>query len=187
MPSESGGPGRRLDGRFVYTANAGSGSISGFSVRHDGALHLTSADGLTGSTGTGSRPTNMVQSRDGRFLYSLNNGNGTISAFQVKADGTLASLTLTSGLPANPASLGVVVACRGPSAARVASAPLVGGWPNPGRADGCATVDVKHGPVAAQYASLLPSSTGDKSVRADQFKAVAGPTIPVRRGRLPAR
>lgn len=93
------------NGRVVYTANAGSGSISGFAVEHDGGLHLLDPSGVTGSTGSGSHPTDMVQSRDGRFLYSLNNGNGTISAFGVGPNGSLHSLTTVTWLPTSSAGL----------------------------------------------------------------------------------
>jgi 6-phosphogluconolactonase (cycloisomerase 2 family) len=93
------------DGRFIYTANAGSGTISGFQVGNDGSLHLLDQNGVTGSTGSGSHPTDMVQSRDGRFLYSLNNGNGTISAFGVGPNGSLQSLTTVTGLPTSSAGL----------------------------------------------------------------------------------
>ncbi len=93
------------DGRFAYTANAGSGSISGYRVDHAGRLHLLDADGQTGITGDGSHPTDMVQSGDGRFLYSLNNGNGTISAFRVGPNGSLQSLMGVSGLPTSSAGL----------------------------------------------------------------------------------
>lgn len=93
------------DGRFVYTANAGSGSISGYRVDHNGGVHLLNPDGRTGITGDGSHPTDMAQSRDGRFLYSLNNGNGTISAFRAARDGSLQSLMVLSGLPTSSAGL----------------------------------------------------------------------------------
>jgi len=93
------------DGRFIYTANAGSGTISGFGVDHDGSLHLLDPSGVIGSTGSGSHPTDMVQSRDGRFLYSLNNGNGTISAFGVGPKGSLHTLMTVSGLPTSSAGL----------------------------------------------------------------------------------
>jgi 6-phosphogluconolactonase len=87
------------NGRFVYTANAGSGSISGFAVDREGNLTLLGTDGRTGVTGSGSHPTDMAFSGNGRFLYSLNNGNGTIGAFHVKADGSLDALPGLSGLP----------------------------------------------------------------------------------------
>lgn len=93
------------DGRFVYTANAGSGSISGFRVGPNGTLDLLDPSGETGLTGSGSHPTDMAQSRNGRFLYSLNNGNGTISAFGSNADGSLHPLMTISGLPTTCAGL----------------------------------------------------------------------------------
>jgi 6-phosphogluconolactonase len=93
------------DGRFVYTANAGSGSISGFRVGPHGSLALLDVGGLTGMTGNGSHPTDMAQSRDGRFLYSLNNGNGTVSAFRVQPDGSIESLMVINGLPTSTAGL----------------------------------------------------------------------------------
>jgi 6-phosphogluconolactonase (cycloisomerase 2 family) len=93
------------NGRFVYTANAGSGTISGFQVDHHGSLNLLDVDGRTGMTGTGSHPTDMVESRDGRFLYSLNNGNGTISAFSASHDGSLSLVMTLNGLPTSSAGL----------------------------------------------------------------------------------
>jgi 6-phosphogluconolactonase len=91
--------------RFVYTANAGSGSISGFSVGHDGSLHLLDADGRTAVTGDGSHPVDMTESRDGRFLYNLSNGNGTLGAFRVRSDGSLQPLTVVNGIPTSAAGL----------------------------------------------------------------------------------
>lgn len=93
------------DGHFAYTANAGSGTISGFEVAPDGSLSLVTSSGQTGVTGAGTHPTDMAESDDGRFLYSLNNGNGTIGAFRAKADGTLEPLTGAGGLPTTAAGL----------------------------------------------------------------------------------
>ena len=45
----------------------------------------------------------MAQSGDGRFLYSLNNGNGTISVFRVKSDGSFKPLIVVSGIPTSAA------------------------------------------------------------------------------------
>ena len=93
------------DGRFVYTANAGSGSISGFSVGPHGSLALLNADGRTAVTGDDSHPVDMAQSRDGRFLYNLANGDGTLHGFKVKNDGSLESVTVVSGIPTSAAGL----------------------------------------------------------------------------------
>jgi 6-phosphogluconolactonase len=85
------------DGRFTYTTNTGSASISGYRVGRDGELSLLDADGVTGATGPG--PIDMALSRGSRFLYSLNSGDGTISGFRVGDDGGLTSIGGASGLP----------------------------------------------------------------------------------------
>jgi len=60
-----------LDERFAYTANAGSGSLSSFSVAPDGALQLLNPGGIAAVVGVGSHPVDMAVSRDGKFLVSL--------------------------------------------------------------------------------------------------------------------
>jgi 6-phosphogluconolactonase len=86
------------NGRFAYTTNTGSGSISGYRVRHGGSLALLDADGRTGLTGPG--PIDMALTRSSRILYSLNSGDGTISGFRVQADGGLSPIGGASDLPA---------------------------------------------------------------------------------------
>lgn len=86
-----------LDERFAYTANAGSGSLSGFSVAPDGTLHLLSPSGITAVTGVGSHPVDMAVSRDGRFLFSLANGNGTLNSFRVTSSGALQPVGVATG------------------------------------------------------------------------------------------
>jgi 6-phosphogluconolactonase (cycloisomerase 2 family) len=93
------------DGRFAYTANAGSGTLSGFSVGSDGSLHLLDASGVTADIGAGSHPVDMVVSRDGRFLFALANGNGTVGTFRVNSDGSLDSLGFVNGIPTSAAGL----------------------------------------------------------------------------------
>jgi 6-phosphogluconolactonase len=85
------------NGRFAYTTNTGSGSISGFRISHDGELSLLDADGRTGVSGPA--PIDMALSRNSRFLYSLNSGDGSISGFRVGPDGSLAPIATTTGLP----------------------------------------------------------------------------------------
>lgn len=93
------------DGRFTYTANAGSGSISGYRVGHDGSLELLDADGRTAVIGDGSHPVDMAQSHDGRFLYNLANGDGTLHGFRVGENGSLEPVTELSGIPTSAAGL----------------------------------------------------------------------------------
>ncbi len=78
------------NGKFAYTTNAGSGSISSYRIGKDGSLTLLEA--AAGLTGAGSSPIDMALSKDGRFVYALNAGTHTISAFRVMADGSLEAL-----------------------------------------------------------------------------------------------
>ena len=87
------------DGRFAYTANAGSGSVSGFAVAADGALSLITPGGVTGDVGPGSTPLDMGLSRDNRFLDVLEGATGTIAAFAVGRDGALEAMPDTPPTP----------------------------------------------------------------------------------------
>src|SRR5207249_5907646 len=62
------------NGRYAYTANAGGGSISGFSVGQDGSLTLLDASGATASLGAGSHPLDEAVSGNGQYLYNLTDG-----------------------------------------------------------------------------------------------------------------
>jgi 6-phosphogluconolactonase len=85
------------NGRFTYTTNTGSASISGYRIGHSGELTLLDADGVTGATGPG--PIDMALTRGSRFLFSLNSGAGTISGFRVGSDGSLTPVGGAGGLP----------------------------------------------------------------------------------------
>src|SRR5262249_15627348 len=85
------------NGRFAYTANTGSGTISGYRISPNGELALLNSDGVTGITGPNSSPADMTFSFNNRFLY-CRGGNGTISAFLVNPDGSLSALEGISGL-----------------------------------------------------------------------------------------
>jgi len=87
------------DGRFAYTTNAGSGSVSGYRIAFDGTITLLDTNGVTGNTGGGSGPIDMALSNNSRYLFTLNGGNNTIGAFQVHADGSLSPLPGASGIP----------------------------------------------------------------------------------------
>ena len=93
------------DEHYAYTADAASGTLSGFSVAANGSLHLLEADGVAAVIGNGSHPVDMAPSNDGHFLFSLANGNGTLNAFRIAADGSLKSLGTASGIPASAAGL----------------------------------------------------------------------------------
>jgi 6-phosphogluconolactonase (cycloisomerase 2 family) len=92
-------------GRFAYTTNAGSGSISGYFVGTDGSLTLLDADGVTASTGAGSGPIDEALSRDGRYLYVLARSAGRVAAFRIRPDGSLQPVDAQEGLPTSAAGL----------------------------------------------------------------------------------
>ncbi|MGZ4739931.1 MAG: beta-propeller fold lactonase family protein [Ilumatobacteraceae bacterium] len=80
------------DGRFAFTTNAASGTISSYRIARDGSLTLVAA--VAGTPGTG--PTDIAQSSDGRFLYARVR-NGDVAAFAVGFDGSLTSLGAATG------------------------------------------------------------------------------------------
>jgi 6-phosphogluconolactonase len=91
------------NGRFAYTTNTGSNSISGYSVDRDGDLTLLDADGKTAVTGA--TPIDAALSRSSRFLYELSVGAREIGAFRVGSDGSLEPLGAVGGLPAGAVGL----------------------------------------------------------------------------------
>jgi 6-phosphogluconolactonase len=89
------------NGRFVYTANAGGASISGFAVARDGSIALASTTPL----GAGAHPLDEAVSSDGRFLYVLVDGRHTVGTFRIGADGGLTPLSEAGVLPAGAVGL----------------------------------------------------------------------------------
>jgi len=79
------------DGRFVYTANSGTATISGYSIGANGTL--TPLPGtIQGSNPSGAANIDITISSNGKFLYTLNTGNGTIGIFAIHKDGSLTNL-----------------------------------------------------------------------------------------------
>ncbi len=97
------------NGRFAYTTNTMSGTISGFTIAADGNITLLESDGQSGQTGDGSGPIDLALDRLSLHLYSLNGGDGSISAFRVASDGELIVLADggITGLPAGANGLAV--------------------------------------------------------------------------------
>jgi 6-phosphogluconolactonase (cycloisomerase 2 family) len=93
------------DGRYAYSSNTGSKSISGFSVTPAGELTLLNSTGISGATG-GAAASSVI-SPDGKFLYVLNDGGVTISSFAIADDGSLTSGKTVAGLPASADGLAI--------------------------------------------------------------------------------
>ncbi len=83
------------NGRYAYTTNTASNTISLYGVQRGGQLSLL--QGIAATSGAG--PIDAAISPDGRRLFVLNAGNDTISSFSVARDGTLGSLSSVGGVP----------------------------------------------------------------------------------------
>jgi 6-phosphogluconolactonase (cycloisomerase 2 family) len=78
---------------FFFGANAGSGSVSGFTV--DASGHPT----LVGTTVVGAGAIDLDASRGGQFLYVQLGGLGSIGMEKVNANGSLTSLGTIGNSP----------------------------------------------------------------------------------------
>ncbi|MGH9499350.1 MAG: lactonase family protein [Terriglobales bacterium] len=95
------------DGRFAYTTNTGSGTVSGYAVGYTGQLQLLNPNGITADLGGSSSPIDLAFSNDARFLYVLGPGTGIIDGFGVAASGALTMGTQATGLPGSTSGLAV--------------------------------------------------------------------------------
>lgn len=87
------------NGRFGYTTNTASGTLSGFAIGRDGRLRLLDPDGVTAESPGG--PIDVDFSRNSRFLYVLNASANTLGAFRVHGgNGSLQPIQVLGGLPA---------------------------------------------------------------------------------------
>lgn len=93
------------DGRFAYTSNAGSKTISGFGVTPAGDLTLLNSTGVSGTTGAAAG--SSVVSPDGKSLYVLYEGGVSISAYAIADDGSLTPVETVTRLPAGADGLAI--------------------------------------------------------------------------------
>ena len=91
------------DGRFAYTANAGSSSVSSYRIARSGRIELVSA--VAGSTGANAGALDLAVAADGRQLFALASRSLQIVSFRVGHDGSLTALGAGVGLPAGSAGL----------------------------------------------------------------------------------
>ena len=88
------------NGKFAYTTNAGSASISSYRIARNGTLTLMNP--VAGVTGAGA--VDMAFNGSSSFLYALGSAGHTISMFAMQAGGRLAALG-SIGVPAGVAGL----------------------------------------------------------------------------------
>lgn len=84
-------------GRYVYTSNTGSGSVSSYALASSGALTLLNS--IAANTGAMSAPIDMALTNGSRYLYVHAAGLQTVESFRVEADGSLTPIGSVGGLP----------------------------------------------------------------------------------------
>lgn len=91
------------NGRFVFVANTGSASLSGYAVTQ-GALSLLDPDGKSGVTGAG--PADLAITQNSQNLYNLSGGAHTITSFNVsQSTGALSVAAAPLTVPAGAVGL----------------------------------------------------------------------------------
>lgn len=73
-------------GSFLYTSNAGSGSVTGFAAGAGGSLTNL------GNTGTGGGTVDSSATSDGAFLYVQTGAAGAVYAYRIGSDGSLTAV-----------------------------------------------------------------------------------------------
>jgi 6-phosphogluconolactonase len=95
------------DGRYLFTVNTGSTSISSYRILRDGSLSYLST--IAFSSGTGIRPFDARLDPSGADLYVVDAALGAVSAFAVDG-GTLSELAVSPfKIPAGATPFGIVV------------------------------------------------------------------------------
>ena len=93
------------DGRYAYVTNTGSDSVTGYGINQNrGYIARLDADGVTGFTGEGSAPTDVIN-LGSHALFVLNSALGTVDAFLIGSDGSLDFHTEATGIPGAPTGL----------------------------------------------------------------------------------
>jgi hypothetical protein len=82
-------------GSFLYGANAGSGTLTSWSVAKDGTTSVLAPVAATTAKG----PIDLAATENGRFVYVLSAVAGEVDAFATRSDGSLVPAGVTGGLP----------------------------------------------------------------------------------------
>jgi len=95
------------DGRYLFTVNTGSGSISRYRITHRGALILLGSTAVKASGGVGAVDARL--SPDGRTLYVDESKIGAVGAFAVSGGDLTELASSPVSLPAGATPAGIVV------------------------------------------------------------------------------
>jgi 6-phosphogluconolactonase (cycloisomerase 2 family) len=96
-----------VDGKYLYTSNAGTSSISGFTLGTGGSL--TALPGtVVADNPAGSTNIDVAVSADGKHVYTLNTAKGTVGEFAVDLKtGQLSFVGVQGTLPAAAGANGI--------------------------------------------------------------------------------
>ena len=86
------------NGKWAYVSNAGSSTISGFSIGQGGAL-TPIAGTVVGTNPEGSINLDITVSGDSKYVFTLNSGSGAIGVFAIQPNGALSNVDEVGGLP----------------------------------------------------------------------------------------
>jgi len=92
------------NGRFAYTTNTASGTITGYSLDRRGALTILDPTGVSGSLRAGAAPIDFDFGNSG-VLFVLDSANDEIVAFRRDSRGGLHPLAGSLALPDGAAGL----------------------------------------------------------------------------------
>ena len=98
-------------GSFLYTSDAGSGSITVYSISFDGT-NLTEVQNFTIS-GTGATPGNLAFDPTGAYLYCLDNVHATLHVLDINSSTgflTEPNAPIAINVPAGEEPLGIATA-----------------------------------------------------------------------------
>lgn len=80
------------DGKYAYTSNTGSRTVSLYRIHPNGSLDYIDSIYSTPEDSNLGAPIDNGISLDGRYLYVLNGNQGSISVFEIKSNGNLVYL-----------------------------------------------------------------------------------------------
>lgn len=87
------------DEHYAYVTNNGSGTISSYSISHDGSITLLNQVAAVTGTSGGFGTRDAAIDASGTFLYAIDVGTLTMNVLRVHADGSLTSVAVYGGLP----------------------------------------------------------------------------------------
>jgi hypothetical protein len=96
------------DGRYAYTSNAGSDTISRYALAADGTPTYLDSTHLQGAADL--HPFDLRADASGRYLYVAEVDNGSVGALRINGDGSLTELVASPvALPAGAKTFGIAV------------------------------------------------------------------------------